>query len=71
MLVESHEFDVIAIGAGPGGEGAAMLSRKSDRSVVVVDRQARAGGGCTHSDTIPSKVLGHAIQCLARLNRLR
>lgn len=68
--MESHVFDVIVIATGPGGEGAAMLSRKSDRSVVVVDRQARAGGGCTHSGTSPSKVLRRAIQPLARLNRL-
>lgn len=55
-------YDVIVIGSGPGGEGAAMKAAKSGRSVAVVERYHQVGGGCTHWGTIPSKTLRHAIQ---------
>ena len=41
-------FDVIVIGTGPGGEGAAMKSVKAGKSVAVVEKHSRVGGGCTH-----------------------
>lgn len=57
-------YDVVVIGSGPGGEGAAMTAAKNGKSVAVVDRQREIGGGCVHWGTIPSKVLRHAIQQL-------
>jgi NAD(P) transhydrogenase len=39
-----------------------MQASKLGRSVVVVERYAQVGGGCTHWGTIPSKALRHAIQ---------
>ncbi len=53
--------DVLVIGSGPGGEGAAMKAVKSGRSVCVIERHREVGGGCTHWGTIPSKALRHAI----------
>lgn len=58
----AREFDVIVIGSGPGGEGAAMRCAKAGRRVCVVERYSMVGGGCTHWGTIPSKALRHAIQ---------
>ncbi len=52
----SH-FDVIVIGSGPGGEGAAMNAAKAGKTVAVVERYRDVGGGCTHWGTIPSKAL--------------
>lgn len=57
-------FDVIVIGTGPGGEGAAMKCAKADLTVCVVEERASVGGACTHTATIPSKTLRHAIQRL-------
>ena len=57
-------FDVIVIGTGPGGEGAAMKAAKSGKAVAVVERYSEVGGGCTHWGTIPSKALRHAVQLL-------
>ncbi len=59
------DYDVIVIGTGPGGEGAAMTAAKDGYRVAVIDRQGEVGGHCTHQATIPSKALRHAIQQLA------
>ena len=56
-----QKADVVVIGTGPGGEGAAMQLAKSGKKVVVVERYSRIGGGCTHWGTIPSKALRFAI----------
>lgn len=55
------EFDVVVIGTGPGGEGAAMQAAKQGQRVAVVERQEKLGGACTHSGTIPSKSLRYMI----------
>jgi NAD(P) transhydrogenase len=59
--VERH-YDVVVIGSGPGGEGAAMQAAKLGHSTIVIERYVQVGGGCTHWGTIPSKSLRHAIQ---------
>ena len=59
-----RHYDVVVIGSGPGGEGAAMTAAKNGKSVAVIDRQREIGGGCVHWGTIPSKVLRHSIQQL-------
>ena len=60
-------FDVIVFGSGPGGEGAAMKASKFGKKVAVVERDLEVGGACTHTATIPSKALRHAIQQLSEL----
>jgi NAD(P) transhydrogenase len=60
-----EDYDVIVIGSGPAGEGAAMTATKGGRTVAVIDQDAEVGGSCTHRGTIPSKALRHAIQQLA------
>jgi NAD(P) transhydrogenase len=64
-----REHDVVVIGSGPGGEGAAMKSAKARRSVVVVERDGEVGGGCTHWATIPSKALRHSVQSALEFRR--
>lgn len=54
-------FDVIVIGAGPGGEGASMEATKQRKRVGVIERMPQIGGACTHLGTIPSKSLRAAI----------
>lgn len=51
------EYDVIVIGSGPAGEGAAMQLAKSKKNVAIVEKHAHVGGDCTHGGTIPSKAL--------------
>lgn len=62
-------FDVVVIGSGPGGEGAAMNAAKHHRKVALVERHMEVGGGCTHWGTIPSKALRHAVQTLHEIRQ--
>ncbi len=59
-----EKYDVIVIGSGPGGEGAAMKAVKSGKKVAICDYFANIGGSCTHQGTIPSKALRHATETL-------
>lgn len=61
-------FDIVVIGTGPGGEGAAMQACKQGLNVAVVERYHKMGGGCTHWGTIPSKALRYAIFTVAEVN---
>lgn len=66
--MDEQNFDVVVIGTGPGGEGAAMQAVKHGKSVAVVERYARVGGSCTHLATIPSKALRFAIFQMTEAN---
>lgn len=58
------KYDVIVIGSGPGGEGAAMKAAKAGKQVAIVEEFPQVGGNCTHRGTIPSKALRQAVQQL-------
>lgn len=62
-------FDLVVIGSGPAGEGAAMMAAKNHLRVALVERHPEIGGGCTHWGTIPSKALRHAVKTLRDLRR--
>ncbi len=64
IFVSELRADVVVIGSGPGGEGAAMQLTKAGKKVVLVERFDKVGGGCTHWGTIPSKALRFAIHQL-------
>ncbi len=61
QTMEVKHYDVIVIGTGPGGEGAAMQASKEGKNVAIFESHERIGGGCTHWGTIPSKALRHSI----------
>lgn len=67
MALNNH-FDVIVIGSGPGGEGAAMGLTKAGLNVAIIEKEASVGGGCTHWGTIPSKALRHAVSRIIEFN---
>ena len=62
------DYDIIVIGTGPGGEGAAMKSAKEGKRVAVIDNFKNVGGNSTHRATIPSKALRHYVQQLIDTN---
>lgn len=61
-------YDLVVIGAGPAGEGAAMRASKTGMSVAMVDEKTMVGGNCAHLGTIPSKALRHAVQQIIHFN---
>ena len=63
-MSQTNNFDIVVIGSGPAGEGAAMNAAKHHRKVAMVERYMEVGGGCTHWGTIPSKALRHAVKTL-------
>ncbi|NLS13624.1 Si-specific NAD(P)(+) transhydrogenase [Vibrio sp. SM6] len=67
-MAQSHHFDVIVIGSGPGGEGAAMGLTKAGLNVAIIEKESSVGGGCTHWGTIPSKALRHAVSRIIEFN---
>ncbi len=60
------DYDVLVIGAGPSGEGAAMAAIKNGKRVAAIESRSEVGGNCLHKGTIPSKSLRHVIQQIIR-----
>ncbi|MBI5364598.1 MAG: Si-specific NAD(P)(+) transhydrogenase [Planctomycetes bacterium] len=58
-------YDFLVLGAGPAGQKAAIQAARANRRVLLVDREARAGGECVHRGTIPSKTLRESALYLA------
>lgn len=50
-------YDLIVIGAGPGGYVAAIRASQLGMKVAVVERRATLGGVCLNEGCIPSKAL--------------
>ncbi|MDO8837759.1 MAG: dihydrolipoyl dehydrogenase [Parvibaculum sp.] len=53
-------FDIVVIGAGPGGYECAIKAAQLGLKVVVVEKRDRLGGTCLNIGCIPSKALLHA-----------
>ena len=68
--MSQHNYDLIVIGSGPAGEGAAMAAIKRGWTVAVVEEKTLVGGNCTHLGTIPSKALRHSVQRIMQYNSL-
>ncbi len=66
-----YNYDLLVIGTGPAGEGAAMAAAKAGKKVGVVENRRWVGGNCTHKGTIPSKSLRHAVKQIIRFNTNR
>ena len=50
------DYDLVVIGAGATGLGAARAARRAGRRVALVEAE-RPGGDCTHYGCVPSKAL--------------
>ncbi|MFI5000054.1 MAG: dihydrolipoyl dehydrogenase [Reyranellales bacterium] len=53
----SETFDLVVIGAGPGGYVAAIRASQLGLKVAVVEKRATLGGTCLNVGCIPSKAL--------------
>jgi len=55
-------FDVIVIGAGPGGYVCAFRAAQLGLKVALIDKRATLGGTCLNVGCIPSKALLHSTE---------
>src|SRR5207248_9630339 len=53
----AERYDVVVIGAGPGGYVAAIRAAQLGMRAACVDSRATAGGTCLNIGCIPSKAL--------------
>ncbi len=59
MADSESNFDVIVIGAGPGGYVAAIRASQNGLKTAVVESRGTLGGTCLNVGCIPSKALLH------------
>src|SRR5438270_10776630 len=53
----SEHFDLVVIGAGPGGEKGAAQAAYFGKQVCIIERAPKPGGAAVNTGTIPSKTL--------------
>lgn len=58
--MDERSFDLIVIGAGPGGYVAAIRAAQLGMNVACIDKRATFGGTCLNVGCIPSKALLHS-----------
>lgn len=59
--MNEEKFDFIIIGTGPAGLAAAMTAVKSNKRVLVLEKEGSLGGVCVNTGTFPSKTLREAV----------
>lgn len=60
LKMQNHKYDLIVIGAGSGGLGAALGMQKLGMDVLLIDRNSQSiGGECLNTGCVPSKALIH------------
>lgn len=64
------KFDLLVLGAGPGGYSAAFRAADLGLSVVLVERYSTLGGVCLNVGCIPSKALLHTAAVLEEAQAL-
>lgn len=52
-----EQFDIIVIGAGPGGYVAAIRASQLGKKVAIIEKRKTLGGTCLNVGCIPSKAL--------------
>src|SRR3954453_5085885 len=67
--MDEREVDVVVVGAGPVGEGAAGRITRGGRSGAVIEVEL-AGGECSYWACMPSKALLRPVELVAAAERL-
>jgi dihydrolipoamide dehydrogenase len=68
-LMMNDHYDVLVIGGGPGGTPAAMQLASRGKKVLLAEKSGKLGGACLFVGCIPSKIIKHAADEYASLNR--
>jgi dihydrolipoamide dehydrogenase len=69
MMTSGERFDVIVIGAGTAGLSAAKAAQQTGARVAVIDH-GPLGTLCARKGCMPSKILLHSADAMARTGRL-
>lgn len=64
----ADQFDLVVIGAGPGGYVCAIRAAQLGLKVACVEKRDALGGTCLNVGCIPSKALLHASELYAEAN---
>ena len=56
-MAATDTYDLVVIGAGPGGYVAAVRASQLGLKVACVEKEDRLGGACLNVGCIPSKAL--------------
>ena len=64
----ADQFDLIVLGAGPGGYVAAIRAAQLGMKVACVEKRETLGGTCLNVGCIPSKALLHASELYEQAN---
>jgi dihydrolipoamide dehydrogenase len=65
----TQRYDLIVIGAGPGGYVAAIRAAQLGLKTACIDRGSEPGGTCLNVGCIPSKTLLQSTELYARLQK--
>lgn len=63
------EFDLVVIGAGPGGYVAAIRGAQKGMRVACIEKSPTLGGTCLNVGCIPSKALLHSSEYYDRVKQ--
>ncbi len=64
-MSDENNFDLVVIGAGPGGYVCAIRAAQLGMKVACIDKRGAPGGTCLNVGCIPSKALLHASEVYA------
>jgi dihydrolipoamide dehydrogenase len=64
-MSDDNNFDLVVIGAGPGGYVCAIRAAQLGLKVACIDKRGAPGGTCLNVGCIPSKALLHASEVYA------
>ena len=65
----AQKFDIVVIGAGPGGYVAAIRAAQLGLSTAVVEKEESFGGTCLNIGCIPSKALLDSSELYVKIGR--
>ena len=69
-MSEESTFDVIVVGAGPGGYVCAIRCSQLGLKTALVEKNPRLGGTCLNVGCIPSKALLHSTEIYHELKSM-
>jgi len=69
-MTQLKHYEIVVIGAGPGGYAAAFRAADLGKRVLLIDRDNELGGVCLNRGCIPSKALLHISKVMSEAEHL-